>query len=233
MKILVVVPAFNEAENMVTVISDLREHFPRGDIVVINDGSLDNTSHVARSLGIRVIDIPSNLGIGGAVQTGFKFAFKYSYDVVVQFDGDGQHMAEEIEKILKPVHEGIDLVIGSRFLVAGGYNMPLTRRTGSTVFSWVISLVCQQKLSDTTSGFRAYGKKVINLFSSYYPEDYPEVEALIVAHKNQLKIREVPVHMRQRAGGKSSITALLSVYYMVKVLLAIFIDVLKRSYIVK
>jgi len=233
MKILVVIPAYNEAENISDVIHDLKEHFPEGDIIVINDGSLDNTSPVARSLGVKVIDLPFNLGIGGAVQTGIKYAYKHRYDVAIQFDGDGQHMAREIEKILKPLHEGIDIVIGSRFLDPGDYSMPLSRRIGSTVFSRVISLVCRQKLTDTTSGFRAYGEKVIKLFSAYYPEDYPEVEALIVAHKNQLKIGEVPVGMRQRAGGKSSITAFRSVYYMIKVLLAIFIDVLKRRYMVK
>lgn len=233
MKILVVIPAYNEAENIGNVINDLRGHFPQGDIVVINDGSLDSTSRTARSLGVRVIDLPFNLGIGGAVQTGIKYAHKHNYDVAIQFDGDGQHVAEEIEKILRPIDEGADIVIGSRFLESGGYAMPLSRRMGSTAFSWVISLVCWQKLTDTTSGFRAYGKKVIKLFSSYYPEDYPEVEALIVAHKNQLKIREISVGMRQRAGGKSSITALWSVYYMIKVLLAIFVDVLKRRYMVK
>jgi glycosyltransferase involved in cell wall biosynthesis len=228
-----VVPAYNEAENIISVIGDLREHFPQGDIIVINDGSLDTTSPVARSLGVRVIDLPFNLGIGGAVQTGIKYAHKHNYDVAIQFDGDGQHIAQEIEKIIKPVHEGADIVIGSRFLDSSAYSMPLSRRMGSTVFSRVLSFVCRQKLTDTTSGFRAYGEKVIQLFSAYYPEDYPEVEALIVAHKNQLTIREVPVSMRQRAGGKSSITALRSVYYMIKVLLAIFVDVLKRRYIVK
>jgi len=233
MKILVVVPAYNEADNIGGVIHDLKEHVPEGDIIVINDGSLDNTSSVARSAGARVIDLPFNLGIGGAVQTGIKYADANRYDVAVQFDGDGQHMAREIQKILKPIREGADIVIGSRFLESGGYKMPLSRKMGSTVFASVISFICRQKLTDTTSGFRAYGEKVIRLFSAYYPDDYPEVEALIVAHKNQLKIREVPVSMRQRTGGKSSITAFVSIYYMVKVLLAIFVDLLKRRYRVK
>ena len=232
MKILVIVPAYNEAENIQNVIMDLRDNFPLGDIVVINDGSHDGTSHVARSLGVRVIDLPHNIGIGGAVQTGIKYGYIHNYDIAVQFDGDGQHIANEIEKILEQIHQGADMSIGSRFLNATAYAMPFTRKIGSSVFSGVISLICRQKFTDTTSGFRAYGKKAMELFNDYYPEDYPEVEALIVAYKSKLKIKEVPVCMRQREKGESSITALGSVYYMIKVLLAIFVGTLKRRFII-
>jgi glycosyltransferase involved in cell wall biosynthesis len=233
MKILVIIPAYNEAENIERVAGDLREHFPGGDIIVINDGSRDDTSRVARSLGLHVIDLPHNLGIGGAVQTGIKYGYLHRYDTAVQFDGDGQHRAAEISTILKPLREGADMVIGSRFLDGADYDMPITRKMGSAVFSAVISLVCRQRFTDTTSGFRAYGKKAMELFSEYYPEDYPEVEALIVAYKCRLKVMEVPVTMRQREKGKSSITPLGSVYYMIKVLLAIFVGTLKRRFIIQ
>jgi len=228
MKILVIIPAFNEAENIKNVIKDLRAHFPRGNYAVINDGSTDDTSAIAESLDARVIDLPYNLGIGGAVQTGFITARNEGFDLAVQFDGDGQHKAEEIEKILAPVNEGADIVIGSRFLDGDTYKMSFLRNIGSRVFSAVISFICGTRITDTTSGFRVYGKKAIELFSSIYPEDYPEVEALILAHKKHLTIKEVPVEMRQRAGGKSSITPLRAVYYMIKVLLAVFVDLLKK-----
>jgi len=155
------------------------------------------------------------------------------YDVAVQFDGDGQHIAAEIANILKPIGEGADMVVGSRFLDGAGYAMPITRKMGSSVFSRVISLICRQRFTDTTSGFRAYGARAMELFSEYYPEDYPEVEALIVAYKSNLTIREVPAKMRQRGKGKSSITPLGSAYYMIKVLLAIFVGTLKRRFIIQ
>ena len=231
MKTLVIVPAYNEAESISHVINDLKEYFPEGDVIVINDGSSDNTSSIVRSFEVKVIDLPYNLGIGGAVQTGIKYADINNYDIAIQFDGDGQHMAKELHHIVKPIHEGADMVVGSRFLNATDYKMPLSRKLGSLVFSSVLSLACRQKFSDTTSGFRAYSKKGINLFSDYYPEDYPEVEALIVAHKKGLNIREVPVSMRKRGGGKSSITPIRAIYYMTKVLLAIFIGLLRRRYL--
>jgi glycosyltransferase involved in cell wall biosynthesis len=231
-KTLVIVPAYNESESIRPVLSDLREHFPEGDIIVINDGSSDDTSSVARADDVTVIDLPYNLGIGGAVQTGIKYAMENNYDIAIQFDGDGQHKASEINNIVKPVHEGADMVIGSRFLNATGYSMSFSRKLGSMIFAGVMSLTCGQKFTDTTSGFRAYSKNGIKLFSDYYPEDYPEVEALIVAYKSSLNIEEVPVSMRQRKGGRSSITALRSIYYMIKVLLAIFIGLLRRRYVV-
>lgn len=229
MKILVIIPAYNEAENIGSVVDDLKRDFPLADPLIINDGSTDNTSYIGRLSGVRVIELSYNLGIGGAVQTGIMYAFEKGYDVAVQFDGDSQHIAGEIKKILEPVSEGADVVIGSRFLDIEGYTMPVTRKIGRNIFSSVMSLICRQKLTDTTSGFRAYGRKAIELFNAYYPEDYPEVEALIVAYKKQLKIKEVPVNMRARSKGKSSITSLKSVYYMIKVLLAVFIGLLKTK----
>jgi hypothetical protein len=228
MKLLVVIPAFNEAENIEGVIKDLRENYPYASSIVINDGSLDDTSSRAEACGVNVVDLPYNLGIGGAVQTGFIIAERKGYDAVVQFDGDGQHIASEIEKLIAPLNSGADIVIGSRFIKTNDYKMPFFRKIGAQLFSSFISLTCGKKVYDTTSGFRAYGKKAIRLFSQYYPEDYPEVEALILAHKKQLSVMEVPVSMKKRTHGRSSITPLRAIYYMIKVLLAIFVDLIKK-----
>ena len=228
MKILTVTPAFNEAENIGNVIKDLREHFPESKLIIINDGSTDSTSSISESMGVRVINLPYNLGIGGAVQTGFIIADKEGYDAVIQFDGDGQHMAQEIKKIIAPFNGKTDIVIGSRFLETEHYKMPFFRKLGARLFSLAMSLICKTKITDTTSGFRAYGKRAIELFSANYPDDYPEVEALILATKKKLSVKEVPVHMRQRLGGRSSITPLRAIYYMIKVLLAVFVDLLKK-----
>ncbi len=227
MKILTVIPAFNEAENIRNVIRDLKEHFPESKFVIINDGSTDETLSISESLGARVINLPYNLGIGGAVQTGFIIAEREGYDAVIQFDGDGQHMAREIKKILEQ-RGSTDILIGSRFLGSDTYKMPFFRKLGARVFSLVMSRICKTKITDATSGFRVYGKRAVQLFSAHYPDDYPEVEALILALKKKLSIKEVPVSMRLRTGGKSSITPLRSIYYMIKVLLAVFVDLLKK-----
>lgn len=229
MKILVIVPAFNEEESIAGVIDDLRVNFPQGDILVVNDGSTDSTSGVAKSQRAAVIDIPYNVGIGGAMQTGFLYALRKGYDVAIQFDGDGQHMAEEISRIFEPYKKsGADLVVGSRFLSEGGFTSSMQRRIGSKILSLVVSSIVGRWITDTTSGFRVYSRKAIDFFSAIYPEDYPEVEALILAHKKGLKIEEVPAEIQPRAAGKSSITVGRAVYYMVKVLLAIFVDLIKK-----
>jgi glycosyltransferase involved in cell wall biosynthesis len=230
MKILVIVPAYNEEESLPGVISDLRQHAPGADIVVVNDGSADRTPHIARAMGVKVLDLPVNLGIGGAMQAGYLFAAKNDYDVAVQFDGDGQHRAGEIEKLLRPLAGGeADLVIGSRFVQPGDYRAPFLRRIGMYIFSFTLSRILDSPVTDTTSGFRAVNKKVAGYFSRSYPEDYPEVEALVLLHKQGLRIAEVQVSMRERTGGQTSITAMRSAYYMVKVLLAVFIDLLKKA----
>jgi glycosyltransferase involved in cell wall biosynthesis len=228
-KVLVIVPAYNEEGSIGGVVEDLRENFPGGDIVVINDGSTDRTSVAANSTGVQVIDLPYNLGIGGAMQTGFLYALRGGYDVAIQFDGDGQHNAKEIPKLLTPFLEGrADLVVGSRFLFEGGFASSIQRRLGSKILSFVVSGIVRSRITDTTSGFRVYGKKAIAFFASTYPEDYPEVEALILAHKKGLEIEEVPSEMSPRMAGKSSITIPRAVYYMVKVMLAIFVDLVKK-----
>jgi len=228
-KILVIVPAYNEECCVEGVIEDISRYFPSGDILVVNDGSGDMTSDIARNLGAKVIDLPYNLGIGGAMQTGFLYALNEGYVGALQFDADGQHHADQIEKILKPFLSGsADMVVGSRFLSDGGFTSSVQRRIGSKILSFVVSSIIRQKITDTTSGFRVYGRKTLEFFSSVYPEDYPEVEAFILAHKKGLRIVEVPSEIGPRTGGKSSITFSEAFYYMVKVMLAISVDLMKR-----
>lgn len=229
MKTLIIIPAYNEEESLPGVIRDLREHGTDG-IIVVNDGSRDRTLCIAAELGVKVVDLPFNLGIGGAMQAGYRYAARQGYDIAVQFDGDGQHCAAEIEKLLQPLIRGeADLVIGSRFMQAGDYKAPFVRRMGMRIFSLVLSTILQKRVSDTTSGFRAANRRVIDFFSRCYPEDYPEVEALVLVHKQGMRVVEVPVGMRERTGGRTSITAGRSVYYMVKVLLAVLIDLMKKA----
>ncbi len=202
---------------------------PQAEILVVNDGSRDATAGIARDMQVKVLDLPFNLGIGGAVQTGYLYASEKGYDVAVQFDGDGQHVAGEIAKLLEPIRSGrADLAIGSRFLNPGDYRAPLFRRLGIRIFSCVLSRILGTEVTDSTSGFRAANRKAIDFLSRSYPDDYPEVESLVLLHKMSMKMQEVPVTMRERTGGKSSITPGRSVYYMTKVLMAIFIDLLKK-----
>ena len=229
MKILIIVPAYNEAASLPGVIQDLREHIPAADVLVVNDGSYDTTALVAKQLGVPVLDLPFNLGIGGAVQAGFLYAERNAYDITVQFDGDGQHLASEIKKLLEPLEsKQVDLVVGSRFLAIGGYKAPVFRKMGIGIFSFVLSRIMGITVTDSTSGFRAVNSRAIQFFSHNYPDDYPEVEALVLLHKVGLRMAEVPVAMRERTGGKSSITPIRSLYYMTKVLMAIFIDLMKK-----
>lgn len=228
-KILIIIPAFNEEATIGNVISSVKKEMPDADIVVVNDGSDDKTSQIARALGAVVIDLPYNLGIGAAMQTGYRFAKLMGYDIAVQVDADGQHPANQIKNLIKPIEDGkADVVIGSRFLGKGDYKPSFARLVGMTVFAKVVSFIIRNKVTDTTSGFRAVNKKVIDFFSSTYPDDYPEVEALVLLYKAGFSIMETPVIMDARHGGKSSITPFKGLYYMIKVLLAIFVDTLKR-----
>lgn len=227
MKTLAIVPAFNEEYNLPEVINDLKTHCPYIDILIVNDGSTDNTSDVARLLGAVVIDLPYNLGIGGAIQTGFLYALNQGYDFAVQFDGDAQHRADELAKILDPVINGeADLAVGSRFRERRTYRQTFMRMAGIRVFAFVLTRITGIKLTDTTSGFRAYGQNAIEAFAGYYPEDYPEVEAIVLLHRLGLRIVEVQVEMKSRRRGISSINATRAVYYMIKVLLAVFMRVI-------
>jgi glycosyltransferase involved in cell wall biosynthesis len=229
MKILVIIPAYNEEESLPGVIRDLRDNAPEADVLVVNDGSRDATGRIAREMGALVVELPFNLGIGGAMQTGYRYAARNLYDIAIQFDGDGQHVAAEIKKLLQPLDDGTaDIVIGSRFLVPESYKVSAFRGLGIWIFSFILSRILGTAVTDSTSGFRAANRRVIEFFSRVYPDDYPEVEALVLLHKVNLRMAEVAVTMRERTGGRSSITATQSVYYMAKVLLAIFIDLIKK-----
>ncbi len=227
---LIIIPAFNEEASINGVIEDLRANFPEGDILVVDDGSRDRTAEVAGAAGVKVARLPFNLGIGGAVQTGYRYARRNGHDIAVQFDGDGQHLASEIGAIIGPLADGhADLVVGSRFRDRGDYQPSRARRVGIWIFSGVLSAIIGKPLTDTTSGFRAANRRAIEFFSRGYPEDYPEVESLVLLHRAGMRIEEASVRMRDRTGGRSSITPLRSAYYMVKVLLAVFIDLLKKK----
>jgi glycosyltransferase involved in cell wall biosynthesis len=229
MKILIIVPAYNEEASLPGVIQDLRAHIPAADVLVVNDGSRDATMRVARKLGVMVLDLPFNLGIGGAMQAGYLYAERNGYDIAVQFDGDGQHLAGEINRLLEPiVANRAELVVGSRFLNPGGYKAPVFRKLGIGIFSFVLSRILGMTVTDSTSGFRAANRRVIEFFAHTYPDDYPEVEALVLLHRMNMRMVEVSITMRERTGGRSSITAIRSIYYMTKVLMAIFIDLMKK-----
>jgi glycosyltransferase involved in cell wall biosynthesis len=228
MKILAIVPAFNEEEGLKKVAVQFK-NIDFLDILVINDCSKDRTSKLGRKLGFNVIDLPCNLGIGGAVQTGYKYAFENGYDIAIQVDGDGQHNPVYIKDLISPIKEGkADLVIGSRYLKKEGFQSSFMRRVGINYFSFLINLFEKKMITDPTSGFRACNRKVIEHFSNRYPHDYPEPESIAYLLRNHFKIEEVPVIMNERFGGESSITSFKSVYYMIKVSLAIFIDTLRK-----
>ena len=227
---IAIVPAFNEEVSVGRVIDEIREVDPGFDVVVIDDGSTDRTVEVARACGARVVRLPFNLGIGGAVQTGFRYAWDNGYDVAVRVDGDGQHDPRQLALVLEPVLSGeADIAVGSRFAGAAGYRSSRPRRIGIRLLAWVVSLIVRQRVTDATSGFQALNRLGIKLFAADYPHDYPEVEATVLLAKHRLRLREVPVSMRERSGGRSSIGALASVYYMVKVLLAIFVAIFRRK----
>jgi glycosyltransferase involved in cell wall biosynthesis len=225
-----VVPAFNEADAIGKVVDEIREFDPAIDVVVVDDASSDDTAAAAAAHGATVLRLPFNVGIGGAVQTGFRYALEQDYDLAVRLDGDGQHVAGEIGKLLEPIEWGdADLVIGSRFVEAGGsYRPPFARRIGIRVFARLVSLLGGQPVTDTTSGFVALDRVGIELFAAEYPHDYPEVEATLVAVRSGLRLAQVQVDMRERETGASSITFVRSLYYIVKVMLALLVSSLRR-----
>ena len=225
---IAIVPAFQERASIARVVEDIRR-LSTADVVVIDDGSGDGTAAAAVRAGARVITLPFNLGIGSAVQTGYMVALEGRYDIAIQVDGDGQHPAEEIDRLIAALTEsGADIVVGSRFMGGGAYKAPLGRRLGIALFARIVSLITGFRMTDTTSGFRASGARAISLFAAAYPHDYPEVEAVIIAHRAGLRLIEIPVEMRERQGGRSSITPIKSGYYMLKVILAIVMVLLRR-----
>ena len=223
-----IVPAYNEARSIAGVVAELHAAHPELEIVVIDDGSTDETAAVARRAGAEVVQLPFNLGIGGAVQTGIEWARRRGCELAVQVDGDGQHDPCEIEKLLEPILSGsADVTVGTRFAGNGTYRPSIARRIGIGVFAGLVSLIVRQRVTDTTSGFRAMNERAIELFADEYPYDYPEVEATVLIFRHRLRLVEVPVTMRQREAGRSSITVFRSLYYMGKVSLALFVGLLR------
>ena len=226
---IAIVPAYNEERNIGPLLDELRAFDAGLDVVVVSDGSVDRTAEVAREHGAYVVTLPFNLGIGGAVQTGFRFARENGYELAVRCDGDGQHDPSELPKVLAPVLAGAaDIAVGSRFGETDGYRSSAPRRVGIRLLAVVVSAIARQRLTDTTSGFQALNRRALELFASDYPHDYPEVESMVMTIKHRLRLVEVPVRMREREHGRSSITALRSIYYMAKVLVALFVGLFRR-----
>lgn len=229
MKKLIIIPAYNESDSIKNTVNDIVTNAPEFDYIVINDCSTDNTADICKNNNFNFLSLPINLGIGGAVQTGYMYAEKYGYDIAVQVDGDGQHdpsfletMAEELEK------EKLDMVIGSRFISKEGFQSSGVRRIGIKYFTALIKLFTGKKITDPTSGLRMINREIIILFANDYPNDYPEPESVVSIIKRGKKIKEIPVIMRERQGGVSSISIKKSVYYMIKVTLAILIEKIRK-----
>lgn len=231
-RLLVILPALNESANIAQAVTGIRQVLAdapyEADVLVINDGSQDATARVASDAGALVVNMPYNVGIGAAVQTGFKFAERLGYDYVLRLDGDGQHASESIPQLLERMAlQDVDVVIGTRF--GSDYRTPPGRRLGIFILTRLLRLITGQPVSDPTSGFACFNRVAISLFAQQYPHDYPEPEAIIVMHRHQLRWTEVPVRFLARAHGTSSFNSpLRGAYYMVKVILAILINLLRR-----
>lgn len=218
MKVLVIIPCYNEEKNLVHVVEELRRQAPEADYLIVNDCSTDRSAAICAENGYSYLSLPVNLGIGGGVQSGYLYAREHGYDITVQMDGDGQHDPAYLADVIAPVARGeLDMCIGSRFIKKEGFQTSFMRRAGIRLLSGMLRLLCGVRVLDTTSGFRACGKKLTAYFADSYAQDYPEPEAIITAVLGGFSVGEVPVVMRQRLGGTSSISALQSAYYMLKV----------------
>lgn len=230
MKKLIIVPAYNEEENIERTIDAILKESPDFDYVIINDCSVDNTRQICEKKGYNIVNLPINLGIGGAVQTGYKYAVKYGYDMAVQVDGDGQHDPEFLNAMARYLEaNGLDMVIGSRFINKEGFQSSRLRRIGIRFFTCLIRIVTGVTITDPTSGLRMAGRNVLMLFAADYPKDYPEPESVVAILRKGMKVKEIPVVMREREGGVSSISLKQSIYYMVKVPLAILFESIRKG----
>lgn len=224
MKKLIIIPAYNEEDNIKRIVEDIKNTTKGYDYIVINDCSTDKTAQICSKNNIKSINLSINLGIGGAVQTGYLYAFKNNYDIAIQIDGDGQHDPKYLDDLTTPIEQNrADITIGSRFIQKEGFQSSRLRRIGITYFKWLIKTLSGTKITDATSGFRACNAKIIEYFSKNYPKDYPEPESIMMVEHEGFRVMEVPVVMRERTGGVSSIRRLKSAYYMIKVSIAIFI----------
>jgi glycosyltransferase involved in cell wall biosynthesis len=231
LRLLAIVPAYNEEGMVGKVVRDILRQEDGWEVLVVDDGSVDSTVAQAEAAGAMVIRHPFNLGIGGAMQSGYKYALAKGYDVAVQVDGDGQHKPEYLSAMLRKLRtsdDRADMVYGTRFRGDPGYRVPLGRRLGNLIFSVVLTTITRQRITDPTSGFRMVNRHGIELFARDYPHDYPEVEAILMLNAHHLRIHEVDVRMNARGFGRSSIDYPRSAYYMAKVLLAIFVGLLRR-----
>ena len=223
-KPLIIIPAYKEAENIERVVDNIIENFPQYDYIIINDGSKDKTREICQKRGYCFLDLPINLGIGGAVQTGYKYAERNGYSIAIQIDGDGQHDVAQLSKVIEPLEKGeADIAIGSRFLEKEGFQSSSVRRFGIRFLSGLIWICTGKKIFDVTSGYRAVNRRFIEIYAENYPSDYPEPEAIVSAVMHRGRIKEIPVVMQERQGGTSSIHAWKSVYYMIKVSLAVLV----------
>ena len=223
MKTLIIIPVYNEAQNIEKVISQLTNIAPTVSYLIVNDCSSDNTVQICKKNGFHYVSLPINLGIGGGVQAGYQYALKNNYDIAIQMDGDGQHDARYIDNMIQPIMDGVaDIVIGSRFITMEGFQSSRIRRFGINFLSFLIKVCSGTKVKDVTSGFRAVNKKFIEIYAAQYSQDYPEPEAIIAGALYGARIQEVPVIMHERKAGTSSINTWKSIYYMIKVSIAIF-----------
>lgn len=228
MKKLIIIPAYNEAENIERTVEDIRSNAPDFDYVIINDCSTDATKAICEAKHYNLVNLPINLGIGGAVQTGYQYALEYGYDLAVQVDGDGQHDPHFLQQMSEYMEQNqVDMVIGSRFIEKKGFQSSALRRIGITYFTGLIKMCTGKRITDPTSGLRMAGRNIIQLFAQNYPKDYPEPESVVAALRRGYVVQEIPVVMRERQGGESSITMRNSVYYMIKVTIAIWMEVLR------
>ena len=224
LKILIMIAAYNEEASIESVVDNITEKYPQYDYLIINDGSTDHTANICERKRYNHVNLSTNLGIGGAIQTGYKYAYQNGYDIAIQVDGDGQHDPAYIENLIRPIENGsVDYTIGSRFIRKEGFQSSRTRRVGIAFLSSLICLLCHSRVKDVTSGFRAVNQKFIKYFADNYPVDYPEPEAIIDAVMRHGSILEVPVIMRERENGSSSININRSIYYMIKVTLDVII----------
>ena len=226
MKKLIIIPAYNESANIEKTVRDIEENAKGFDYVIINDCSTDNTREICEAKGFNIVNLPINLGIGGAVQTGYQYAVRYGYELAVQVDGDGQHDPQFLKQMADYMeNHDVDMVIGSRFIEKEGFQSSFMRRVGITYFTGLIKLCTGKKITDPPSGLRMAGRRVIRMFADSYPKDYPEPESVVSVLRKGYRVDEIPVVMRARQGGESSITMKKSVYYMIKVTLAILMEV--------
>ena len=229
MKKIIIIPAYNEEENIERTVNAIHKSAQGFDYVIINDCSTDNTRKICEEKEFNIVNLPINLGIGGAVQTGYKYAYENGYDVAVQVDGDGQHDPEFLNTMADYLIEHqVDMVIGSRFIEKKGFQSSITRRMGIQFFSKLIKVLTGKTITDPTSGLRMIGRNVMEIFSRDYPRDYPEPESIVAVLRKNMKIEEIPVVMLERQGGVSSISPKKSIYYMVKVTLAILIERIRK-----